>query len=176
MGKTVDVFKVVMAKSKLYLCTMYCSIRQAKLMAITELLTDTSTKKNIECTERKKNRNTFLRKRKCLGSSTCGTIGLGEHPLDRVLCITQPGTQGLWATVSFDPVEAKSAETAILIDEGYGLHAWAQNQFRVIGEEVNLENAVGQLQNNGTARSEPSVEHRQARVFIALWDLSCTCL
>lgn len=47
--------------------------------------------------------------------------------------------------MGFDQRESESAEAAVFVNERDSLHSRTQNQLSVVGEEINLQDAIGQL-------------------------------
>ena len=62
-----------------------------------------------------------------------------QHGVDLLEGVGEPGAQVRAATVLLQEVEAESAVPLLLVDVCDGAHEWAQNDFSVVFEEVDLE-------------------------------------
>ena len=62
-----------------------------------------------------------------------------QHGVDLLEGVGEPGAEIRSATILLQEVETECAVPLLLIDVGDGAHEWAQNDFSVVFEKVDLE-------------------------------------
>lgn len=69
----------------------------------------------------------------------------------------------------FNASQLERSEVPVLINVGHGLHFWADNDFRVVGEKIDLENSTIEMEDDGAPCPEPNSEEGQTGSIHAFW-------
>ena len=64
--------------------------------------------------------------------------------------------------------KAENSEVAPVVDVGNGGHRRLQDDLRVVLEEVDLQSAVGEMENNGGTRAEPGSQKRKTHLNVRM--------
>lgn len=94
-----------------------------------------------------------------------GRLGLHDA-LDYGLGVLEAGEDFFGAAVALDQAELEGAVVALLVYVRDGAHERATNDFGVVVEKVDLNRAIGQVEDDGVARAQPGAQEGQARHFI----------